>query len=331
MNNSHTPTENPNWERKTLEKIALAGIKEQRRGRRWKIFFTLLFFVYLTVIAVGLFHKSTRSPKYDIMGNSVDKTVHGHIAFIRLQGAIADSEEANARRLSFQLRRAAAKDEVKGILIEANSPGGSPVQSSLVYQTLQTIRAKYGKPVMTAVTDVCASGCYYIVSASDEIYADKSSIIGSIGVISQSFGYAEAAKKLGIEPRTYTAGENKDFLNPARQPTPEEIAFLQRLLNNLHQNFIDAVKAGRGEKLKEESELFSGLFWTGDKAKDLGLIDGIATPEAVAKKIGNYPVYDYSRQSVVEKVLKRFGAEAEEVVSGSLNKVLNPETGIDFK
>lgn len=327
MNNTDTP----NWERKTLEKIALAGIQEQRRGRRWKIFFTFLFFAYLTVIAVGLLGKGSRSPAYDVMGNAVESEGNEHIALIRLHGAIAGDEDANAQRLSSQLRRAAAKDDVKGILIEANSPGGSPVQSSLVYQTIQAIRAEYGKPMMTVVTDVCASGCYYIVSASDEIYADKSSIVGSIGVISQSFGYAEAAKKLGIEPRTYTAGENKDFLNPARQPTPEEIAFLKQLLDNLHQNFIEAVKAGRGDKLSDAPDIFSGLFWTGDEANELGLIDGIATPLAVAKKIGDYPVYDYSAKSAVEKVLKRFGAEAEDVVSGSVSKVLNAESHIKFK
>lgn len=319
-----------NWERATIEKIALAGVAEQRKSRRWRIFFTLLFFVYLTVIISGLLYKSAKNPDYDVMGNQVDPTNKEHIALVRLDGVIASDKPANAERLSALIRRTLSKKTVKGLLIEANSPGGSPVQSSLVYQTIMEAKKTFHKPIKTVVTDMCASGCYYIVSATDEIYADKSSIVGSIGVISQSFGYEEAAKKLGIEPRTYTAGKNKDFLNPARQPTEEEITFLKKLLADLHENFIAAVKAGRGKRLSDNPDLFSGLFWVGDEVKELGLVDGFATPYAVAKKMGDYPVYDYSAQTPLEKALERFGAQAENVVSNGIEQALTPKSKIEF-
>ncbi|PID64160.1 MAG: S49 family peptidase [Gammaproteobacteria bacterium] len=324
-----------NWERSTIEKIALAGIVEQRKHRRWRIFFGFLFFAYLTFIIGSLIYKADIQPKYDVLGNKVQTTSRDHIALVRLNGVIASDKEASAENLSALIRKAAAKKHVKGLLIEANSPGGSPVQSSLVFQTIREVKKQFNKPIKTVVTDVCASGCYYIVAASDEIYADKSSIVGSIGVISQSYGYQEAAKKLGIEPRTYTAGKNKDFLNAARQPTAEEIAFLKKLLDNLHQHFIDAVKTGRGERLSNDPDLFTGLFWTGSEAKTLGLIDGIATPQAVAKKIGNYPVYDYSAKSPLEKALQRFGAEAENVVGNAaragIDHALAPDASLQFK
>lgn len=319
------------WEQQAIEKIALASIKEQRSGRRWKIFFTFLFFIYLTAIIAMLVGKSERASVYDVLGQKVGDHSHKHIALVRLRGGIADDEKANAARLSKALRLAASKEDVAGILIEANSPGGSPVQSSLVYQTIGEIKAEFDKPIKTVVTDVCASGCYYIVSASDEIYADKSSVVGSIGVISQSLGIQAAAEKLGLEPRIYTAGKNKDFMSPAREPTAEEIAFLEKLLNELHQNFIDAVKTGRGERLSDNPELFSGLFWTGQQAKALGLIDGIATPVTVAKSIGDYPVYDYMQQSPIEQILSNLNAETQRIVSRSIEQLFSPETGVEFK
>lgn len=323
--------QSPHWERRTLEKIALEGIKEQRRARRWNLFFKILFFVYLTIIVVSLFLKADRTPKYDAFGQTTAPVSKAHIALIRLNGVIAADKAANAEDLSSLLRQAASKDTVKGILLLANSPGGSPVQSSIVYKTIEALKKQYKKPILTVVTDTCASGCYYIVSASDEIYADESSIVGSIGVISQSYGYGEAAKKLGIDPRTFTAGENKDFMNPARPMTASEIAFLKNLLDDLHHHFIDAVKAGRGERLTDNADLFSGLFWTGEKAQSLGLIDGIATPVTVARKIGDYPIYDYSASDPIEKVLKRFGAEAQQAVSSGIDEVMTPQNHFELR
>lgn len=324
------PTQRPNWEQRTIEKIALASIKEQKRTRRWSIFFKLLFFAYLTFIIIAIVVKSKRTPMYDTFGQQTTLLTGEHIALVRLNGVIAADEMANAESLSATLRQAANNEEVKGILIVANSPGGSPVQSSLVYKTIREIKAQQHKPILTAVTDTCASGCYYIVSASDEIYADESSIVGSIGVISQSYGYGEAAKKLGIDPRTFTAGKNKDFMNPARPMTDDEVAFLEKLLEDLHQNFISAVKTGRGERLKSNPDLFSGLFWAGNRALELGLIDGLATPEVVAKKIGNFPVYDYSAQDPIEKVLKKIGAQTEQSVSNGLQEAMMPKQQLKF-
>ncbi len=325
------PPPGADWERSAIEKIALAGIAEQRKHRRWRIFFILLFFVYLTVITVALFRRADLQPDYDIMGRAIDPTSREHIALVRLSGVIADDKEANAEALSALIYKAMAKDSVKGVLIEANSPGGSPVQSSLVFQAIQDAKQRFHKPIKTVVTDMCASGCYYIVAASDEIYADKSSIVGSIGVISTSYGYREAAKKLGIEPRIYTAGENKDLLSGARELTPKEIAFLKQLLDKLHQNFIAAVKAGRGERLGDNPELFSGLFWVGGEAKQLGLIDGIATPQAVAKSMGDYPVFDYSEKSPLQQVLKDMGAEAEQAVGTGIQQALTPRGHWQFR
>ncbi|MGY0400118.1 MAG: signal peptide peptidase SppA [Ostreibacterium sp.] len=321
----------PHWERETIEKIALAGIKEQKHSRRWNIFFKILFFLYITFIIVTLLIKSDSTPNYDILGNKVASGANEHIALIQLNGTIAADEESNAAYLNAILREAISDKAVKGVLLLANSPGGSPVQSSMIYKTIRQLKAKFHKPILTVVTDTCASGCYYIVSATDEIYADKSSIVGSIGVISQSFGYADAAKKLGLDPRTFTAGKNKDFMNPTRPMTESEIDFLKGLLDELHQNFIRAVKTGRGKRLTDNPELFSGLFWTGTKAKALGLIDGIATPAQVALKIGDYPVYDYSAKDPIEKVLQRFGVETKNAVSSGINRAMMPKSRIQFQ
>lgn len=324
------PQQRPNWEQRTIEKIALEGIKEQKRSRRWGIFFKSLLFIYITIIIVALVVKAGKIPRYDTFGNEFSPTIKKHIALIRLTGTIAGDKAANAELLNKTLRKVMRDDEVKGVLLLADSPGGSPVQSALVAQTIHTLKKQYKKPILTAITDMCASGCYYIVAATDEIYANESSIVGSIGVISQSFGYADAAKKLGLEPRTFTAGKNKDLLNPARPIDPEQLKFFKSLLDDLHQNFITAVKTGRGERLTDNPDIFSGLFWVGTKAKALGLIDGLATPEAVAKKIGDYPVYDYSQQDPVDRVLERIGAQGKAVISDGLQQALSPQQSVKF-
>lgn len=321
----------PHWERRTIEKIALEGIREQKRSRRWSIFFKSLFFLYVTVMLAAVFFKAGKTPLYDTFGEAVSPLAEEHIALVRLEGEIAADKAANAEALSAVLRKAMQDSSVKGVLLLADSPGGSPVQSSLVYKTIRQLKEKTKKPLLAAVTDTCASGCYYIVAAADEIYADESSVVGSIGVISQSFGYAEAAKKLGLEPRTFTAGKNKDLLNPARPIDAEQLAFFKTLLDDLHQNFIAAVKAGRGDKLAANPDIFSGLFWTGTQAKSLGLIDGLATPNEVAKKMGDYPVYDYSQQDPIDRVLERIGAQGKAAVSEGVQNALTPQQRLTFQ
>lgn len=320
-----------NWEQRTIEKIALSGIAEQKRKRRWGIFFKVLFFVYIAVIVAVFLTKSKNTSTYDVFGFAYSPMKSEHIALVRLNGAIAFGETANAELLNATLRQAMSEKNVKGVLLLANSPGGSPVQSSLVYKNIMALKETYHKPIYTAVTDTCASGCYYIAAATDKIFADESSIVGSIGVISQSYGYADAAEKLGITPRTFTAGKHKDFMNPARPMRADEVDFLKQLLDELHHNFIAAVKQGRGQRLSNDDELFSGLFWTGTKAKALGLIDGIATPMATAKQLGDYPVLDYMFEAPFDKVLKRIGVTASDVVSETVGKHLTPKQQIEFK
>ncbi len=324
-------TNKPNWEQQTIEKIALEGLKEQKRSRRWRIFFRVLFFIFFAIFIFSIFMQSNRRHAYDSMGHKVKMMSGEHIALIRLEGLIAGSEFANAEQLNATLRQAMSQPQVKGVLIRANSPGGSPVQSSLVYKTIQSLKKTYKKPILTVVTDTCASGCYYIVSASDEIYADESSVVGSIGVIFQGVGYGEAAKKLGLVPRTFTAGKNKDFLNPARPLHEDEVAYLKQTLDKLHQNFIGAVKQGRGDKLANSDELFSGRFWVGKDAQKLGLIDGIATPQQVAKKIGDYPVYDYELEDGVMAVLRQLGVEAKQSVTKGISEAISPTNNLQIK
>lgn len=302
--------QHPSWEQRTIEKIALEGIKEQKRRRRWGIFFKLLAFTYFSVLVWLVFTKAEQTSRYDEFGRGVLSGSDAHIAMVRLTGVIAENEQVNSTSLNYTLRRAMSKPTSKGVLLLANSPGGSPVQSSLIYKNIVELKKQYKKPIITVVTDACASGCYYIVSATDEIYADESSLVGSIGVISQSFGYAQAAEKLGLDPRTFIAGDNKDFLNPARPLHEKEKALMNDLLATLHGHFIKAVKAGRGDRLSEDEQLFSGLFWSGDRAQALGLIDGLATPQAVVQKMGDYPVYDYTERSPLDQLMEKLGLKA---------------------
>ena len=236
-----------NWKQGTIERVALEVIKEQKLKRRWGIFFKTFFLICLTFIIGYLVFEANKTPNYDVFGRRMNDLSKGRIALVRLSGEISPYRIANSETLSKLLRQAISDKDVKGLLLLANSPGGSPVQSSEVYQTIRALKKQYQKPILTVVADRCASGCYYIASATDEIYADKSSVVGSIGVILDGYGYSEAAEKLGIELRTFTAGENKDILNPARPLTAKDVAFVKSWLDNTHQNFITAVKEGRGK------------------------------------------------------------------------------------
>lgn len=306
-------SQQPDWAQKTLEKVALAAVVEQRRARRWGIFFKFLFIVYLLLVSLIVFGgKHSAKSSVDALGNPLLGLAEQseHIALIKLDGVIASDKEGNALSLMKSLNEALQDDSVTGVILLANSPGGSPVQSSMVYEAIARFKAKYHKPIYTLITDTCASGCYYIVSGTDKIYADASSIVGSIGVISQFYGYEEAAKKLGIEPRTYTAGDNKDFMNPTREPRPDEVAFLKEMLDAIHQQFIESVKKGRGDKLADDPRLFSGLFWTGKQAQSLGLIDGLRSIDEVAKEMGDYPVIEYNKEELLEKMLRNFAVQS---------------------
>ena len=280
---------NENWEKDVLEKIATEGLKEQRRARRWGILFKLLTFLYLFIL-IGLFYGSDE-PR---LGKSGEK----HTALIELKGVIAPGAEASADKIVTALRHAYEDKRTAGIILRVNSPGGSPVQSGYIYDEILRLRDKYPQtPMYVVITDICASGGYYVAAAAERIYADQASIVGSIGVRMDSFGVVEAMKKLGIESRTLTAGENKNLLDPFSPIDPEVTKHLQTMLANIHGQFINAVKQGRGDRLKEVEGLFTGLIWTGDQSVEIGLVDELASSSYVAREvIGAENIVDFTVQ-----------------------------------
>lgn len=265
---------------KSLEQIALASIEEQRRTRRWGIFFKIAFLVWGLLLVIG-FIGSIASQQGKVLTSAKTFT-----AVVDVKGVIMDGADADYTNVTSALREAFDDPRSKGIVLRINSPGGSAVQSAMIYDEVQRLKEKHkGKPVYAVIQDVGASGGYYIAAAADEIYANPSSIVGSIGVRLDNYGVMDAAKKLGIESRTFTAGKHKTILDPFRPVSEEEKAHLKKLLTSTHEQFISAVKKGRGSRLHENPDLFSGLFWNGVEAKELGLIDGFKTTHEVAKEL----------------------------------------------
>ncbi len=299
--------EDKSW--KLLEKTLLAGVQEQRRSRRWGIFFKLLTFVYLFV-ALALF-----TPLMDMEKNAASGA--SYTALIELRGMIADKESASADNLVGSLRAAFEDPKVKGIVLRINSPGGSPVQSGYVYDEIRRLRGLHpDTKVYAVISDLGASGAYYIASAADQIYADKASLVGSIGVTAAGYGFVGAMEKLGVERRVYTSGEHKSFLDPFQPQKPDETQFWQGVLDTTHRQFIASVKQGRGERLKdkEHPELFSGLVWSGEQALQLGLIDGLGSASSVARDvIGEKDLVDFTvQESPFDRFSKRLGASVAE-------------------
>lgn len=305
--NEEVRVEQKSW--KLLEKTLLAGVQEQRRARRWGIFFKLLTFVYLFGILV-LF-----TPLMDM--DAAATRSGNHTALVEVRGVIADQEAASADNLIKSLREAFKDPKTKAVVMRINSPGGSPVQAGYVYDEIRRLRAEHPDTKLYAViTDLGASGAYYIASAADEIYADKASLVGSIGVTAAGYGFVGAMEKLGVERRSYTAGEHKAFLDPFSPEKPDERAFWQGVLNTTHQQFIAMVKQGRGDRLKdkEHPELFSGLIWSGEQAKSLGLVDGLGSASYVAREVvGEKDLVDYTvQESPLDRFSKRIGASVAE-------------------
>jgi len=293
-----------NWERGVLEKLAMSAIQEQRRARRWGIFFKLLTFAYMTLLLLMLADLSGGRGKDGLSGKK-------HTALIDVQGVIAADSMANADNLIASLQDAFEDEHTAGVILRCNSPGGSPVQAGLVNDEIRRLRALHPEiPLHVVVEDMCASGGYYIAAAGDNIYVDKASIVGSIGVLMDGFGFTEAMKKIGVERRLMTAGENKGFMDPFSPRNPKHEAFTQTLLDDIHRQFIDVVKQGRGKRLKETPEMFSGLFWTGDKAIALGLADGFGSVDSVARDIIKAEtVVDYTaRENIADRLAKKLGA-----------------------
>ena len=297
---------------KLLEKTLLASVQEQRRSRRWGIFFKSLTFLYLFG-ALALF-----SPLVDFGKGGSRST--SHTALIEVKGMIADTEAASADNIVGSLRAAFEDEKTKGVILRINSPGGSPVQSGYIYDEIRRLRAQ--KPdikVYAVITDLGASGAYYIASAADQIYADKASLVGSIGVTAAGFGFVGTMEKLGVERRTYTSGEHKAFLDPFQPPKPDETAFWQGVLDTTHKQFIASVKAGRGDRLKDKDhpELFSGLVWTGEQAVGLGLVDALGSASYVARDIiGEKEMVDYTvQESAFDRFSKKMGASVAEQIA----------------
>jgi protease-4 len=294
-----------NWERGVLERVALAAVQEQRRARRWGIFFKLFFAAYLLVLLV-MVYGDQRKP------GSLSKNF---TALIEMDGTIAPDSPATADNVIGSLRAAFEAKNTAGIVLRANSPGGSPVQAGYIYDEIVRLREKHPDiPVYAVITDVCASGCYYAVAAADKIYADKASIVGSIGVLMNGFGFVDGMKKLGIERRLLTAGEHKGFLDPFSAMKPQDKAHAQKLLNNIHKQFIERVREGRGDALKETKDMFTGLFWTGEEAVGMGLVDEIGSASYVAREVvGAEEIVDFTqRENVFDRFAKRLGTAMAE-------------------
>ena len=278
-----------NWEREALTEIALAGIKEQRRSRRWGIFFKLLGFAYVLFFIIILSSNNINDPV-----SSTGK----HTAIVKLSGGIMPGEPAGADNIIHGLQDAFDNDNAAGVILEINSPGGTPVQSSMIYDEIKRLRSlNPKKPIYTVVTDICASGGYYVASATEQIYANKSSLIGSIGVRMSSFGFTGTMEKLGVERRQLTAGENKAMLDPFSPRNKKAEAHMGQLLASTHDHFINDVKAGRGDRLKNDPTIFSGLIWNGEQSIELGLVDELGSSAFVARDvIGQKEMVDYTFQ-----------------------------------
>jgi protease-4 len=294
---------------KLLEKTLLASVQEQRRSRRWGIFFKSLTFIYLFA-TLALF-----APLLNLKEGV--KSSASHTALIEVRGMIADKEIASADNIVGSLRAAFEDANTKGVILRINSPGGSPVQSGYIYDEILRLRAEYPAIKLYAViTDLGASGAYYIASAADQIYADKASLVGSIGVTAAGFGFVGVMEKLGVDRRVYTAGEHKAFLDPFQPPREDEAQFWQGVLETTHQQFIDSVKQGRGDRLKsaEHPELFSGLVWSGEQALQLGLIDALGSASYVAREVvGEKELVDFTvKESPFDRFAKRLGASVAE-------------------
>lgn len=310
-NETTTPSRQPGWERQLLERLAFAAITEQRRARRWGIFFKLFFVGYLLILLIALLGDS-------IGGGSLGSR---YTALVELDGTIEPDSPASADNVIAGLRSAFEDTAAVGVILRANSPGGSPVQAAYIFDEIKRLRAKYpDKPLYGVVTDMCASGCYYALAASDKIYADRASIVGSIGVLMNGFGFVDAMNKLGVERRLLTAGENKGFLDPFSPLKPADRKYAQDLLNRVHQQFIERVRAGRGAQLKETKDMYSGLFWVGEDARKMGLVDEFGSASLVARDvIGAEDIVDFSyREAIFDRFARRLGSSAAHKLGAEL-------------
>lgn len=299
------------WERKVLEKLATSALQEQRRSRYWGIFFKSLTFLYLFLllfIAAGWFGaRDMASPGK-------------HTAMVQVDGVIADGTRASSDQIMAGLQAAFKDVNTQGIVLRINSPGGSPVQAGQINDEIRRLREQYPNiPVYAVIEDICASGGYYIAVAADRIFVNRASLVGSIGVLMDGFGFSGVLDKLGVERRLLTAGDNKGFLDPFSPLDPAQRAHAQQMLNDIHGQFIEVVKRGRGDRLKPDPAIFSGLVWTGERSIELGLADALGSVDHVAREIIKAEtIIDYTpRENIAERVVRRFGAASAEALWGA--------------
>ncbi|WP_047533653.1 S49 family peptidase [Methylotenera sp. N17] len=299
--NQSQANQDPQWAQTTLEKVALAGLAEQKTARRWSIFFKLLTFIYLFFLLLMII---------GWLGDGKAPS-SAHTALIEISGVIEPGGEVNADAVMGSLNDAYENKGTKGIILRINSPGGSPVQAGIINEEIKRQKALHPAiPVYAVVEDICASGGYYIAVATDKIYVDKASIVGSIGVLMDGYGFTEIMKKVGVERRLLTAGENKAMLDPFSPVNPKHQAFAQAMLNEIHEQFKTVVREGRGNRLKESPETFSGLFWSGEQSIKMGLADALGSADYVAREvIKQEEIVDFTYQeTVVDRFAKRLGA-----------------------
>ena len=292
-----------NWERNVLEKLAMSAVQEQRRARHWGIFFKALTLAYLFLVFFALMGW--------IGKNDGALSTGEHTALVDMEGVIAADSPASADNLIPSLQDAFKDKDTKGVILHINSPGGSPVQAGQINDEIRRLRAKYPAiPLYVVVGDVCASGGYYVAAAADKIFVDKASLIGSIGVLMDGFGFTGTMEKLGVERRLLTAGTNKGFLDPFSSMRPDQEAYAKQMLEQIHQQFIAVVRQGRGTRLKETPDTFSGLVWNGQAGVEMGLADGYGSVESVARDVIKAEnVVDYTvKEGLADRLAKRFGA-----------------------
>jgi len=308
------PEKEADWERGLINRLAFASLNEQRRARRWSVFFKSTLLIYLTILLFIFISER---------GAETGIKLGKHTALINVRGVIADNAEASADNIISSLRSAFENKQTAGIILRINSPGGSPVQAGYVNDEIARLRELHPDiPLYAVITDICASGGYYIAAGADKIFADKASVVGSIGVLMDGFGFVGAMDKLGVERRLLTAGENKGFMDPFSPLKESDVQHVKGLLSSIHNQFIEVVKKGRGERLKDDDRLFSGLMWTGEQSVDLGLVDELGSSSYVAREvIGQERIVDFTlRPDYLQRFADRFGV--------AMAKVLTTFTGV---
>jgi protease-4 len=302
---------NSQWERNALELLLLENLKENRKARRWRAALRILSLVVLVGLIYQLF-----DVQFPGSGDSGK-----HTALVSIEGEISPNYIANALDINSALTAAFESKEAVGVVLRINSPGGSPVQAGMINDEIRRLRTLHPeKPFYVVVEDVCASGGYYIAVAGDKILVDKASLVGSIGVVMGGFGFTGLMEKMGISRRLITAGTEKGMLDPFSKENPKQVEMVKKMLEEIHQQFITVVKQGRGERLKNDPEIFTGRVWNGEQALQLGLVDGYGTVDSVARDILKAPdLVEYTlKENFAERVAKRFGAETGAAISKAL-------------